>query len=135
MEEKNSLNIFAIVKNLTQTFFKLVTDLKNLAAAEAQLAISSLATMVFLYVLGALLSLTTWLSILGMIIASLIAFHFSLLFAFFFVTLLNVIAVGLIALYILRMKENLKFKATRRQLLSFTKSNKDTAHDKLISKN
>ena len=59
MEEK-TLSIFVVIKNIFQSFFRLVGDLKSLAAAETQLAVRSFAIIVGLSLIGLLLSFSTW---------------------------------------------------------------------------
>ncbi len=134
MEEKSHLSIFAIIKNVAQSFFKLVIDLKNLAAAEAKLAMQSLVNLIILAVVGLLLAITTWICILAMVVASLVSIHVSWLSSFFVVALLNVLALCIVGLYIVRMKNNLTFQATRRQLRSLSNS-EETAREKSIAKN
>ena len=122
MEEKSSLSFITIIYNLSQTFFRLVGDITRLARTEAHLAVSSLIRLVLLSLLAGLLLLTTWICILGAVIASLVAIHFSWLTSFLFVTLLNMLLLTTLFLYIKKLKKNLTFQATRKQLLSLTKS-------------
>ncbi|MDR3492586.1 MAG: phage holin family protein [Gammaproteobacteria bacterium] len=122
MEEKSNLSFITIIYNLSQTFFRLVSDITQLARAEAHLAVSSLVHLVLLYLLAGLLLLTTWICLLGAVIASLVAIHLSWLTSFLFVTLLNILLLITLFLYIKKMKKNLTFQATRKQLLNLTKS-------------
>jgi|GEM_PF-4922356 len=126
MEEKSNLSFMTIITNLSQTFFKLVGDVTRLACTEAQLAASSLVHISLLYLLIGFLSVTTWSCILGIIIASLVSIHFSWVASFSIVTLLNILLLIIAFLAITRMKKNLTFEATRKQLRSLTKSNEPT---------
>ncbi|MDR3477394.1 MAG: phage holin family protein [Gammaproteobacteria bacterium] len=116
MEEENKVSFTGLITNLFQTSFKLVSDTISLANAEAHLAGRSLKEIVILsFFLAALLS-TTWFCVIAMIVCYLVSMHFSWLAALSTVTLLNIFLMIVIGIVMLKLKHNLTFPATRRQL-------------------
>jgi hypothetical protein len=123
MEEENKVSFTGLVTNLFQTSFKLVSDTVSLANAEAHLAGRSLKDIAILsFFLAALLS-TTWFCVIALIVCYLVMLHFSWLAALSIVTLFNLVLMVVIGVVMLKLKHNLTFPATRRQL-QFGSNNK-----------
>lgn len=102
--------------NLVRLRVRRVTDLVQLIGLETKLAGRTLVRIIILMFVMIVLIIATWIAILVMIFTFLIAFHFSALTAAIIITLLNLILLIAVIIAILRIKENLFFPATRRQL-------------------
>lgn len=116
MEEQNTPSVKHLIDNVVNTFIKLISEIARLASLEAQLAKKSLVRIIALvFVVGSLLTVT-WLCALGCLLLYLVSLHLSWLLSLGIITLLNVVLLTSIFVAILFLKENLLFKATRRQL-------------------
>lgn len=115
-KNKKRFTLLLIIKNLAQLYLNKISNLAQLASLEAQLARKTLATLVFLTLILAFLFISTWMSLLLLLFIYLISLHYSLLFASFIIVLLNLLLFIIISLYMSRIKKNLFFPATRRQL-------------------
>ncbi len=113
-EQDQSLN--TTIKNIAQTFFKTLADIANLASAEAILAGKSLITIIQLTVIIKLLAIITWLSICGALAFYLASLQLSWAVVFLAIAALNFIALLCSYLMQLKLRKNLYFPATRRQL-------------------
>jgi len=116
MEEKNKVSILKLAMDIFQNFFKLLGDLRKLANLEAQLARKSLVKIIILSFFLATIFTATWLCILGLIVATLMAYGFNLITAISIVTLINIFIIAVSVICILKLKNDLSFHATRRQL-------------------
>lgn len=116
MAADNQHTLLEIVINLIQNFFKTVKSIGHLASAETQLAKKTLLNIITLWVILRIFLLTTWLSFCGVIALYLTSLGYSLLFALSIICLLNFLVVLSIVLTILKIKTNLSFPATRRQI-------------------
>jgi hypothetical protein len=121
MDNEKELPLSKVLENMFNAFFKIFSDIGSLAKAEAQLAKQSMITILFLSVILFTLLMTTWICLLGLIVAYLIYLKLSLLLSIFIVTALTALLAMMVGLIILRLKDNLSFRATRRQI-SNTKS-------------
>ena len=124
-----------ILSQLPQTFFKLIIDFKELASAEARLAMKSVAIIIVLSLIFRAFLLTTWVTLCALIVAYLISLHFSLISSLWVIAVLNFVIVVIAAVIISQLKGNLKFAATRRQLKSLTAFNKDASNEKFTNEN
>lgn len=106
-----------LVAKLIRTFTKRLSDMIHLFGLEAQLAGKTLVNlMVLTFFVGSLLT-TAWLCILIVIAAFLITvLHYSWLFSLAAVTALNLFLLVAVCLWIMNLKDNLRFKATCKQL-------------------
>jgi uncharacterized membrane protein YqjE len=136
MDDGKKTSFTQIFGNVFSTIHKLVSDVFHLASAEAALAKQSLANIVLLsFVFGALFT-STWLCVLGLIVTSLMAlFQLSLLASIAIVTLLNFIMIAIAAVIFIKLKGNLFFRATRRQLSSTKQILKDSYRERITAKN
>lgn len=119
-------SLSANIKNIAQTFLKTITDLALLASTEARLAGESIIKIIQLIVIIKILAIITWLSLCGAVAFYVVSLNFSWIVAFLAVAGLNLIALVLAYLMQLKLKKNLYFPATRRQLRSSV--GKDTSH-------
>jgi len=133
--DNQKLNVFVIVKNMFSTFFKLLGDLKSLAAAEAQLTLKSFVNVSILYIIGGLFVASTWLCLLALFGAILMTFGFSAVSSIAMVCLLNLVMLVIIGICILQQKKHIGFPATRKQITALSKFKKDASNEKLITKN
>ena len=116
MDNENELPLSKILENILRSFFKIFSDIGVLAKTEARLAKQSVVGILFLSLLGVALLTTTWLCILGLLVTCLMSLNYSMLISILMVTVLNAVLSLLVCLFILRLKNNLFFRATRRQL-------------------
>lgn len=116
MTEYNNQSLTDTIKSLTQAFFKTVKDTASLAGAEAKLAGKSLINIALLLIVLRALAFLTWISICAVLALYLLSLGYTWLTALAAVTLLNVIAIAVVVVGLLRLKRNLSFPATRRQL-------------------
>jgi uncharacterized membrane protein YqjE len=130
MDSQNELPLSKILENIFRSFFKIFSDLGSLAKTEARLAKQSMISIFFLAIALVTILTTTWLCLLALIVAYLISLKFSLLFSLLVVTVLNILIVVLICLVMLRLKNDLFFKATRKQLDSTKDLLKGSFHGK-----
>lgn len=116
MAKKKGTGFFTTVKNLIQAHIQRVVDLASLANLEAQLAKRTFITLltygVILLILGG--SSLLWLSL--SIFFSLVHFGISYLISAILVFALHILFVLGISLYISKIKQNLTFPSTRKQL-------------------
>ncbi|MES2218554.1 MAG: phage holin family protein [Pseudomonadota bacterium] len=136
MDERKKTSITQIFGNVFHIVHKLVSDIFHLASAEARLAKQSLANIILLgFVFGSLFT-STWLCVLGLIVAFLMSvFQLSLLAAFAIVCVLNFILIAVCAFIFLKLKGNLSFRATRNQLSSSKQLLKDSYRARITAKN
>ena len=136
MDEGKKTSFTQMFGNMFHTIHKLVSDICHLASAEARLAKQSLANMVLLsFVFGALFT-STWLCLLGLLIAILISYaHLSLLSALAIVFLINLGLIAVTAVVFFKLKGNLFFRATRNQLSTSKKLFKDSYRERIEAKN
>lgn len=125
MKQKKALGIVFILKDLLQAYLKRLSDLSELAGLEAKLAGRTLITLVLLGVLMVFLILSTWFSLLLLLFVFLIYLHCSLILASSIITGLNVVALVILYFSMVKIKKNLYFPATRRQLASMHLLSKD----------
>lgn len=134
MESENKDSVIRIVANVFQSIFKLFRDITQLASAEARLARASAANLILLvFVMGALLT-TTWLTMLGLLVAYLVSIKISLLLALASAVVLNLLLLVIVLLIMLKLKSNLFFPATRRQLSRTKKIIKETYRERITKK-
>jgi len=116
INNKNSASFLEVVNNITKTFFTLLSDTFSLAKLEMNLARESLGYIVILSLIGISLLSITWLCVIGIIFLLLVSLHFSVLTALLSITLLNIFLLACIITALIRLRRNLHFPATRRQL-------------------
>jgi hypothetical protein len=134
MENENKASIVKIVANVFQSVFKLFRDITILASAEARLARASAANLIIMvFVLGALLT-CTWLTLLGLLIAYLLSIKISLVFALASAVVINLFLLMIVLLIMLKLKSNLFFPATRKQISRTKKIIKETYRERITKK-
>ena len=109
-------SLLTSVEHIWKYSLDILKDIFKLFTLEVKLAGKSLATILILIVLAALLLLSSWFSLLGATVVWLMTFHISLVASLVLMSAINLtIAIG-IAFYIAKISNNLQFKETRRQL-------------------
>lgn len=126
---ENNQSLKSITTILYHTLFKLIKDISDLASMEAQLASKSLGYIACLFFAVFLFSIGLWLGISVLFCISLVLLGFNWAFALFILCILNGIFIYLSVSYILKLKENLSFKATKRQLINAANLNKDIRNE------
>jgi uncharacterized membrane protein YqjE len=136
MEEGKKASFTHVISNMFQIVHKIVSDIFHLASAEAALAKQSLANIVLLsFVFGALFT-STWLCLIGLIVAFLMSFlQLSLFSSLAIVSVLNIALIAVAAVVFLKLKGNLFFRATRNQISSTKKLFKDSYRERITAKN
>jgi uncharacterized membrane protein YqjE len=135
MDNENELPLSKILENIFRSFFKIFSDIGSLAKTEARLAKQSMISIFFLAIVLVTILTTTWVCLLALIVAYLIYLKLSLLFSLLVVTVLNILIVALICSVMLRLKNDLFFRATRKQLDSTKDLIKGSLHGKPQAKN
>lgn len=116
MDKKKTVSLLIVIKNLLRAYLKKINALTQLATLEAQLAGQTLVTMVLLIFVMLFLLISTWLSFLVLLFCSLLWCHLSSLTASAIILAVNIIVSLSIYLYMRKIKKNLFFPATRKQL-------------------
>lgn len=106
----------SILSNLLIAYINRLTDLIHLAGLEAKLAVKTLVNIIILIFIMIIFLISTWLCFLFLVFSYLISLHLSWVFSAFILTLLNIILFAVVCLFILKIKKNLFFPATRKQL-------------------
>ena len=133
MDDNNS--ILSVITNLVLLYIKRVGDLIHLAALEAQLALRTLVMIaVLIFVTGSLLTVC-WASLLTCLFFYLVSIQFSYLSASAIIFLINVAALAGIAFLIYKIKDNLFFPATTKQLSHKNLSELDVKHEQVTTEN
>lgn len=125
MKHKKSLGLVFILKNLLQAYLKRLSDLSHLAGLEAKLAGRTIITLTLLSIILVFIVLSTWLSLLLLVFIFLVSLHYTLLFASLVITGLNFFLLIILYFSMVRIKKNLYFPATRRQLANMNLISKD----------
>jgi uncharacterized membrane protein YqjE len=108
--------LITTIEHIWSYSWGIIRDILRLFTLEVKLAGKSLATILMLIVIGALLLVSFWLSILGAIIAALVSFHLNAVLSLLLLSAINLIAAIAIGIYIVKISSNLRFKETRKQL-------------------
>lgn len=116
MEKKTATSFFMIILNLISAYVKRFADISRLTVLEAKLAGITLIKITILIYIMSLLLFSTWLCILLVLFMYLISLHYSWLFASSLITIVNFVLLILVTFFVLKLKRNLLFEATRRQL-------------------
>jgi len=116
MEENNNPNILTLSIELIQAYLAHLSDMAHLFNLEAKLAVKSLVIIIALAFVMSLLLLSSWLSAMTLLFVVLLDFDFSKLTAATVVTLVNLIVLATLYACTLRLRKNLLFAATRRQI-------------------
>ena len=114
--EDNSSSFVKSIKALFVSATQYFGEIKTLAALELELAKKSLILMLMLIPILVLLILAVWLLICAGLIALLVTFKISVLYSILIVVGFNILVLMLLIFYILSLKNNLTFRATRKHL-------------------
>jgi large-conductance mechanosensitive channel len=101
-------------------FFKksaaVAKDMVDLVSLEASLAQQSIFMLLVLAIIAIILVVTIWGCALAAFFAALIAWHFSIGFAFLILAFLNLLILAVVVFLMRSYKKNLGFSASKRQL-------------------
>lgn len=113
---EESLGIISSFKNLINYVFSYFTDLALLAKLEAQLAKKSFLQICLLGLIAFVILLSSWMGICALLVASGIALGLNLIVSLLVTIGINFVILFLIACSIVKLKRNLYFSATLKQL-------------------
>lgn len=128
-------SIFSAITDLVLFYIKRVSDLVHLAALEAQLALRTLVVIAILIFITTSLLTVCWASLLTFIFFYLVSIQFSNLLASGIIFFINVIVLATIVFAIYKIKDNLFFPATTKQLSEHNVSKLETKHEQITTKN
>ena len=109
-------NLIIIIKNLIESYIERLGQLSYLASLEARLAGRTLLHITGLLFIAGFLLASIWFSLLLIVFFYLISLYFSALTAAVTIACINILVFAAIVSYIFRIKKNLFFPATRRQI-------------------
>lgn len=116
VDKETEAGFFKNLVQLWQTFFATLGEVFHLAVLELRLAKRSLVLILgFLVVIG-FLAIASGLSLMAILAVWLVSQGLSWMLSLLCILGLNVLLIIVIFLFILRLTQNLKFKATRRHL-------------------
>ena len=127
MREKTSL--VRLFVNLSRNFFNVIENMTELACVETQIIFKSLSKIGFLLPVLILLAFTSWLGICGIFYLSLTYLGLNAISSLIMVTVLNLILTFFITHLILKLKENISLKSTRKQLMKIVNMKGDLANE------
>ena len=108
-------NLLTAITNLVLLYIKRVSDLVNLAAIEAQLALKTLVILaILIFIVGSLLT-ACWITILTFIFFYLVSLNLSYLISSAIIVGINITVLAIVLFIIYKIKDNLFFPATRHQ--------------------
>lgn len=117
MEYEDKPSLTRTLKNISETFFKLVGNFASMAKAEAELATRSMGLIFIFVIITGSLCTTTWACMLAVIFVLLRStLHFGLFLSLTTLVLINISVLCLVWMYITHLKNNLFFKTTRKHL-------------------
>ncbi len=127
MTKKHSAGLITIIKDLIETQISKTIDVFRLAQLEAKLAVQTLVNMTFIIFIIILLIISSWILLNACVFLLLITFltsspliSSSILFACNFILLL------VFVFYLYKIRENLFFPATRKQIFTSKKQKRDS---------
>lgn len=109
-------SLFTAIEHIWKYSLEIIQDIFKLFLLEVRLAGKSLATIIIMVILAALLLISSWFSLLGALISWLLTLHMSLVLSLVLVAGVNLIIAIAIGIYIIKISSNLKFKETRKQI-------------------
>ena len=115
-QDASSANIAELASDWFTTKASRVGTITRLAAAEARLAVVSVALMVFLAVLGAIFVFSAWGLGVAALVNVLLGFGWSLWTIFLGLALTHVLIAALLLRATMRLGRNVEFRATRKSM-------------------
>lgn len=120
--ENNNQTLIEIINNLNHECIQLIRNFTRLAKAELLLACKSTYKIIILFIVLIFSSLVAWLGICGIIGISLVYYDIHRLCFLSIITVLNLVIVIITYTFIVKLKNDLTFKATKRQVMNFANS-------------
>lgn len=114
------LNLIMVIP----TLFNMISNVGTLIEDDAKLAGKSLVSLIILYIFISVIFTSTWLCLLAMLFVYLIMLKLSWLAALSIIFILNLLLMTIIALIMLKVKDNLSFQSTRELIRSIPRIGK-----------
>lgn len=127
--EENKPSLLLILINLIHAYLNRLCDLVELASLEAKLAVRTFFSLTILFFFLCILFLSSWLCVLVLAYVALTSFHYSPLFAAAAITATNLLLLLLCGGIMWKIKRNLFFPSTRKQLSGDTLDDKEYSHE------
>jgi len=105
--------IFDMIKSLTQTSFSLLNNMLDRAIEDVKLTGKNFAELCFLLFILSSFVMITWLGLLGIIFSYLIELRFSTKDSLLIVGAINIVALLLVRLRIIKIKNRIQFLFSR----------------------
>jgi|LakMenEpi03Aug12_release.lakeMendotaPanAssembly.Ray.scaffolds.fasta_scaffold735956_2 hypothetical protein len=121
--DKLNTSFITSIENIWKYSLDILKEIFNLFILEVKLAGRSLAMIVIMVIIAALLLLSSWFCLLGALVSWLLTLHISLVLSLSLASAINFMIAILIGIYIAKISTHLRFKETRRQL--FMKENNE----------
>ena len=125
MEDPNHSSFVMTFINIFLAYIKRLSDIAQLASLEARLAARTLFCLISLFFVLFILVTASWFSILFLICSYTLSLGYSLFFSATILCGLNLLLLAIIAIAIIRIKRNLFFPATRREIQTTAILSKD----------
>jgi Putative Actinobacterial Holin-X, holin superfamily III len=135
MQDPDQSSLVMNLIHLLQAYLKRLGDIIQLASLEARLAIKTLFSLAALFFILFILLSSSWLCVLFLLCVFIQSLGYSLVFSAVLITSLNIILLALCSLIMWRLKQNLFFPATRKEIYNTAAADKECDHDKLKKTN
>lgn len=123
MKKKNSASLITIIKDLVEAQISKTIDVFHLAQLEAKLAVQTLINMTFIIFIIVLLLISSWVLLNACIFLLLTTFLMtSPLISISIVFTFNIVLLLVCIFYLYKIRENLFFPATRKQIFTSKKT-------------
>lgn len=116
MQKGKKTSLALVLIDLIQAYIRRFVDIVELASLEAKLAVKTLLNLTILFFILCILIISSWLSVLLLAFFYLISLNFSPLSASSIIVLANVCLIMICCFTMWKMKHNLFFPSTRKQL-------------------
>lgn len=129
MDESNHTNVITVIIKLIQAHLKRLSDILHLASLEAKLAVKTSFSLAALFFIVCILLTSSWLSLLFLLCSFILSLGYSLLFSALVIASLNILLLIISCLIIWKLKQNLFFPATRKEIHHAVTANKGIQHE------
>src|SRR5690349_8359786 len=100
MTKDNSTNLLSIVVNIIDTYTKKFRDISELAALETKLAAKTVVILAIAIVIGIILTISTWMSLLFLLFFYITSLNFSFTIAALIIASINILFLLILSIYI-----------------------------------
>lgn len=116
MKRKKPISFFGLIQDILEIYLERTIDLIRLISLEKELAKKTALQVLILSFIFAVLFISTWLSLLTLFFLGLRALHINDLISALLIVVLNASLLAAIWFYIVKIKEDMFFPVTRKQL-------------------